>query len=76
MVRHYRAVALQDKGGEKKFVIAYGFQTRHKMLQFICIFCQTANLSKRNSSNLCQYIFSVTPPPAIFVPPQGDEVTL
>lgn len=47
----------------------------HKMLLFICMFCQTANVSKRNFSNCCQYIFSVTSP-AIFAPPQGDEVTL
>lgn len=47
----------------------------HKMLLFSCMFCQTANVSKRNFSHRCQYIFSVTPP-AIFAPPQGDEVTL
>lgn len=48
---------------------------RHKMLLFIGMFCQTANVSKRSFSNRWQYIFSVTPP-AIFAPPQGDEVTL
>lgn len=47
----------------------------HKMLLFICMFCQTANVCKRNFSNCCQHIFSVTSP-AIFAPPQGDEVTL